>query len=137
MRPRILVIDGHPVYIHKLEGFLRGLTYKNIFIAPSGKEGLAIAAAQEIDLVILSGALYDMDSLTVCQKLKAAQGRIRIIVQVGLLTEQTGMIRFKESGADAVLYKQEKDLAPLQNAIEELLRSLELELHEKHIGGPL
>jgi PleD family two-component response regulator len=130
MRPRILVIDGHPVYIHKLEGFLRGLTYKNIFVSHSGKEGLASAAAENIDLVILSGALQDMDSLTVCQKLKGADDRIRIIVQVGLLTDQEGMVRFKESGADVVLYRQEKDMTPLQNSIEDLLRSLEPEFQE-------
>ena len=40
MSEKILIIDGHPVYIYKLEGFLRGLTYNNVLLARSGKEGI-------------------------------------------------------------------------------------------------
>lgn len=121
MNKKILIIDAHPVYIHKTEGFLAGLTFKNIILAASGKEGLKKAALENPDLVILSGMLPDAESHDVCKTIKAANRLTKIIVQTGLLIDESSIARFKESGADQVLPRKEKDLAPLQKAVENLL----------------
>ena len=121
MDHKILIIDGHPVYIHKLAGFLEGLTFKNVALADSGKEGIKKTELIKPDVVILSGMLPDMDSNEVCRKIKEISRNTRIIVQTGLFTEQESLRKFKEDGADAVLDRKEKDLMPLQELIEEFM----------------
>ena len=118
---KILIIDGHPVYIYKLEGFLKGLSLSNVSLAHSGKEGLRLAESIRPDLVLLSGMLPDIDSRKLCKELKAALPQTRIIVQVGLFTEMPVIEQFKEFGASAVLARKEKDLSALQQHIEKLL----------------
>jgi DNA-binding response OmpR family regulator len=120
MDQRILVIDAHPVYIHKMEGFLKGLTFHDIALARSGAEGVALAEAQRPQLIILSGMLPDMASEKVCELIKHRSGA-PVIVQIGLFTEERSIQRLKVSGADVILPRKEKDLMPLQKAIEGLL----------------
>jgi len=121
---RILIIDGHPVYVNKIIGFLRGLTFKDITLAPTGKEGIDFVRSKNPNLIILSGMLQDMDSLEACKAIRAMTDEsVKIIVQTGLFTKEEDIKRFKDYGADAVLTRKEKDLQPLQDAIEGLLFS--------------
>lgn len=122
MEHKILIVDGHPVYILKLVGFLEGLTFKNIFLATSGQEGINKTELINPDLVILSGMLPDMESKEVCKEIKAFNNKIKIIVQTGLFTDSESMKAFRTVGADAVLARKEKDLMPLQGIIEEFIR---------------
>lgn len=121
MDHKILVIDGHPVYIHKLAGFLEGLTFKNVALAPSGEEGIEKTQLIKPDLVILSGMLPDMDSNDVCKRIKEINKTTKIIVQTGLFTELESVEKFRKHGADAILARKEKDLIPLQELIEEFI----------------
>ena len=122
MDQSILIIDGHPVYAQKTEGFLRGLTFQNIQIAATGKEALESVRRRKPGLVILSSMLQDMESLEVCRAVHELMGASsRIIVQVGLFTTADMVSQFNDRGADVVLMRKEKDLAPLQSAIESLL----------------
>jgi len=122
MDQRILIIDGHPVYVNKTIGFLQGLTFKDIQLAKTGKQGIDEVRFKKPDLVILSSMLQDMDSLEVCKVIhELTNGSTKIIVQIGLFTEVDTISKFKDYGADAVLMRKEKDLQPLQKAIEELL----------------
>lgn len=131
MNQKILLIDGHPVYVNKMVGFLQGLTFKDIRIAKTGQQGIDEFAAYHPNLVILSSMLQDMDSLQVCKEINEINLSYtfidtigtRIIVQTGLFTENETINQFKANGADAVLMRKEKDLRPLQNTIEELLFS--------------
>ncbi len=122
MDQKILIIDAHPVYIHKTESFLAGLTFKNIVLATSGKKGIERIKSENPDLVILSGMLPDTESHDVCKMIKATNRLTKIIVQTGLLTDELSITRFRECGADLVLPRKEKDLAPLQKAISQLLK---------------
>ncbi len=121
MNQKILVIDGHPVYIKKTEGFLRGLTLQNITLAKTGEEGLIRFKADAPDLVILSGMLPDTSSVDVCAVIKEHNPRIVVIVQTGLFTSDETIKNFKACGADFILERQEKDLKPLQDAVEDFL----------------
>src|SRR6185503_3357868 len=84
---KILIIDGHPIYINKMDGFLKGLTFQNVLMCPSGTEALNILEAERPDLVLLSGMLPDCNSLDLCRQIKASQPSVRIIVQTGLFTQ--------------------------------------------------
>ena len=122
MDQRILIIDGHPVYVNKTIGFLQGLTFRDIQLAKTGKQGIDEVRLKEPDLVILSSMLQDMDSLEVCKAIhELTNGSAKIIVQIGLFTEVETINQFTDCGADAVLMRKEKDLKPLQDAIEALL----------------
>ena len=121
--PAILVVDGHPVYSHKLRNFLEGLSFHNITVASSGKEGEAQCGTVSPALIILSGTLPDSDAAAICRALKQQQPSAKIIIQIGLFTEPEAVAQFKESGADVVLDRKEKDLMPLQQAITSLLFS--------------
>ncbi len=121
MNHTILIVDGHPVFINKIEGFLKGLTFQNLHLAPKGQEGVSLAKELQPELVILSGMLPDMDSHQVCQMIKAESPSSRVIVLIGLFTDTNSITKFKELGADIVLPRKEKDLNPLNQAVEELL----------------
>ena len=121
MTKKILIIDGHPVYIHKLEGFLEGLTYGDITLAKTGKEGLEKLLSIGPDLVIMSVVLPDMDAYEVCRMIKEKRAASRIIVQTGLFVPENDIQRFKRQGADIILDRKEKNLKPLEEAIKTLI----------------
>ncbi|MBL8012517.1 MAG: response regulator [Candidatus Omnitrophica bacterium] len=121
MDHRILVIDGHPVYIKKTEGFLKGMTITDVELSATGKEGLERLDKEEFDLVILSGILPDMSSFKVCETVRSKCPAVKIIVQVGLFCEMEDRDNFLKCGADVVLDRKEKDLAPLESALTRLL----------------
>lgn len=118
---KILIIDAHPVYAPRIEGFLRGLTFHDVRIVRAGEE--AIAAIPEFlpDAVIISSMLPDMDAADCCARVRAAHSKVSIIVQTGLFTELTQEEQLRRSGADAIIPRREKDLQPLQQALEKLL----------------
>ncbi len=67
--PRILVIDDEPQILRALRTILteKGFT---VLAASRGEEGLAQAAAQLPDLIILDLGLPDMDGIEVCARLR-------------------------------------------------------------------
>jgi DNA-binding NarL/FixJ family response regulator len=114
---KILIVDAHPVYSDKMEGFLRGLTYENIDMAKTGQEALAKLHSLDPDLVIMSAMLPDMDAFDLCRKIKERTPRAKIITQIGLFSGPDDVARFNQNGADIVLIRKEKDLNPLQAAL--------------------
>ena len=70
----------------------------------------------------MSSQLPDVESLTVCKEIvQCCQPKPKMIVQVGLFAEEETINQFKESGVEVVLLRKEKDLHPLELAIEQLL----------------
>lgn len=118
---KILVIDAHPVYIFKLEGFLKGLAFRNIILAKNADEGLEQLSAEKPDLVIMSGTFPQADAQELCRQIRRrAPANTKIIVQVGLCMEDDRAL-FRQNGADIVLDRKEKDLAPLEAAVRSAL----------------
>ncbi|VAW13204.1 hypothetical protein MNBD_BACTEROID05-337 [hydrothermal vent metagenome] len=122
---KILIIDSHPVYMDKMIGFLRGLTFKDIYSASTGGRGIELVRVENPKLIIMSASLPDMDSLEVCKVIqKQTYGSVKIIVQTGLFVPEESIEQFKKYGANAVLPRKEKDLTLLQNTIEKLFLSV-------------
>jgi len=122
MNQTILLIDAHPVYAQKTISFLKGLTFQDIRLADTGAKGLDEVMLKRPDLVILSATLPDMESLEVCKEITAMTNFFtKIIVQIGLFMEDETIAQFKANGAHVILERKEKDLMPLQKAIEEFL----------------
>lgn len=125
MNQRILVIDGHPVYGDKMVGFLKGLTFQNIHLVESEEAGIEALKREDYDLILLSSVLPDAEEEELILNVKAAAGEsTKMIVQAGLGTSEETVKQFQRNGADIVLTRREKDLRPLQKAIENILTSL-------------
>ena len=124
MSQKILIIDGHPVYANKMVEFFQELTFEDIYLATTGKQGMDLVQSRNLDLIVLSAILPDKDGLEICKNInEITKGSVKIIVQTGLFAEEKDIKQFKDYGANDVLVRKEKDLKPLQNAIEELLFS--------------
>ena len=120
MEHKIMVVEGHPVYGPRLEGFLRGLTFKHIALMSSGQAALSRGLRGDFHLYIVSSVLPDMDGVKFCTKLLASGGK-KCIVLTGLFEEEDRIRQFYTIGVDRVLAKKEKDMRPLQRAIEGVL----------------
>jgi two-component system KDP operon response regulator KdpE len=68
-QPHILVIDDEPQILRALRTILQAKQFR-VTIASRGEEGLALAAAQLPDVVILDLSLPDMDGVEVCERLR-------------------------------------------------------------------
>lgn len=116
-----MIIDAHPVYAPKIAAFLEGLTFKNIEIIKKGSQVANRLKESMPDIVILSGMLPDADSIEVLKQIKTASQCVPVIVQTGLVCSREAWSDFEKAGATVVLARLEKDLAPLQKAIETVL----------------
>jgi two-component system KDP operon response regulator KdpE len=67
--PHILVIDDEPQILRAMRTILTEKQFR-VSTASRGEEGLALAATQEPDIVILDLGLPDMDGGQVCARLR-------------------------------------------------------------------
>jgi DNA-binding response OmpR family regulator len=76
---RLLIIEDEK----KIAGFIkRGLREEGyaVDVAPDGEEGLAMAASNSYDLVILDLLLPKLDGLTLCRNLRARNVQVPVII---------------------------------------------------------
>ena len=67
--PTILVIDDEPQIIRALRTILQARRFQ-VITAHNGETGLALAAAQHPDVIILDLGLPDIDGVEVCRRLR-------------------------------------------------------------------
>jgi DNA-binding NarL/FixJ family response regulator len=120
MKKRILIIDSHPVYILKLEMFLKGSSDHEVVLARTAMEGMVLVISAKPDLVILSATLADGSGGEVCRYIRDKGLPVKIVVLIGLFTAQEEVDQLITQGADDVLIRKERDFVPLQNAIDKL-----------------
>ncbi len=117
MSPRILVIDDEPQILRALRTILTEKSF-TVITAGRGEEGLAQAAANAPDLVILDLGLPDMDGLEVCERLREWTDCPIIILSV----------RDREREKVAALDKGADDYLTKPFGIEELLARVRVAL---------
>jgi DNA-binding response OmpR family regulator len=135
---QVLVVDDEPLILRFLQYNLR-LAGHTVYTATTGTEGLRLADAQSLDLVLLDLGLPDMDGLEVLRQL-----RRRADVPVIIITardDEESMVAGLNLGADDYLTKPFSGRA-LQARIDAVLRryrSVTPRLMEKPIyeSGPL
>jgi len=126
-RPRVLVIDDEPQILRALRTILGEKRFE-VTTATRGEEGLARAAADPPDVIILDLGLPDMDGLTVIERLREWT-QIPIIV-----------LSVREADADKVeaLDKGGDDYLTKPFSIEELLARIRVALrHDARLQGSL
>jgi len=104
MKPmaHILVIEDEPQMQRALRTILSAHNYR-VSIASSGEEGLALAAAEKPDTIILDLGLPDMDGVEVCIQLRQWT-QIPIII-LSVRSDEGDKIKALDQGADDYLVK--------------------------------
>ena len=100
--PNILVIDDEPQILRALKTIL-GAHHYRVTVAQTGEQGLALAAAEQPDLIILDLGLPDMDGITVCSRLREWTDTPIIILSVR--NEERDKVKALDQGADDYLVK--------------------------------
>jgi len=100
--PHILVIDDEPQILRALRTILGARQFR-VSTASRGEEGLALAAAQPPDLIILDLSLPDLDGFEVCARIRE-WSQVPIIV-LSVLNDEGDKVRALDRGADDYLTK--------------------------------
>lgn len=123
----ILVIDDEPQILRALKTILTAKQFR-VSTAMRGEEGLALAAAEQPDLIILDMSLPDLEGIQVCKELREWTQTPVIILSVR--DSEKDKVAALDAGADDYLTK------PF--GIEELLARVRVALRHKSQapGGP-
>ncbi len=100
--PHILVIDDEPQILRALRTILQEKKFR-VTVASRGEEGLALAAANPPDVVILDLGLPDLSGIEVCSRLRAWT-QVPIIILTVRDAEQDKVAAL-DQGADDYLTK--------------------------------
>ncbi len=117
---RVLVIDDEPQILRALKTILAARQF-HISTAANGEEGLAVAAAEQPDLIILDMSLPDMEGLQVCKELRA--WTLTPIIILSVRDSEKDKVAALDAGADDYLTK------PF--GIQELLARIRVALRHK------
>src|SRR3990170_6435260 len=100
--PHILVIDDEPQILRALRTILTAQNYR-VSVANRGEEGLAIAAAEHPDIIILDLDLPDIDGIEVCARIREWTQTPIIILSVR--ESERDKVLALDKGADDYLVK--------------------------------
>lgn len=117
------MIDDEPQILRAMRTILSAHHYQ-VLIARNGAEGLALAAAENPDVIILDLGLPDMDGIQVCEQLRLWTQTPIIILSVR--SEEKDKVRALDRGADDYLVKPfgtEELLARLRVALRHQARN--------------
>jgi adenylate cyclase len=119
--PRILIADDQPMNVDILQTRLAVHGYE-ILTATDGEEALAMARAQQPDLILLDIMMPKMDGIEVCRLLKS-DGALPFIpiIMVTAKADTKDIIAGLEAGADEYLTKP-VDQAALVARVKSMLR---------------
>jgi two-component system KDP operon response regulator KdpE len=101
-QPHILVIDDEPQILRAMRTILTARQFR-VTTAARGEDGLAIAAVQRPDLIILDLSLPDLDGIEVCRQLREWT-QVPIIV-LSVRDSEKDKVMALDSGADDYLTK--------------------------------
>lgn len=82
LRPKVLCIDDNPDVLQVQEAILEGAGYE-VLLGGSGAEGLQVAVACQVDLVVLDYEMPELVGTEVARRLRAQQPSLPIIMVSG------------------------------------------------------
>jgi DNA-binding response OmpR family regulator len=137
LRRKILVVDDTEPNLRLLRALLTGAGY-DVITAQCGGDGIAAAARENPDLILLDIMMPDLTGFDVCQRLRAsADTRHTPIVFLTALHEMEDHVRAIDVGGDDVLTKPINKLELLLRVksllrVRELMSELERQRHVIH-----
>ena len=118
---RVLVVDDTAANVRLLESRLQA-EYFDVRTAMNGRDALALADKERIDLVLLDVMMPDMTGFEVCSTLKANPRTANIpVIMVTSLDQAEDRVKGLECGADDFLTKPVSHVA-LVTRVKSLLR---------------
>ncbi len=136
-QPHILVIDDEAQILRALRTILTAKQFK-VSVASRGEEGLALAAAQPPDLIILDLSLPDMDGVEVCARLREWT-QVPIII-LSVRESERDKVNALDKGADDYLTKPfgiEELLARIRVALRHSAQTLGSQKSQIITAGPV
>ena len=100
--PLILLIDDEPQILRALKTIL-GANHFRVISAINGEQGIALAAAQSPDVIVLDLTLPDMDGFQVCEQIRS-WSKVPIIV-LSVRDSEKDKVNALDMGADDYLTK--------------------------------
>lgn len=100
--PLVLIVDDEPQILRALKTIL-GSNHFRVLSATTGEQALALAAAEQPDVIILDLTLPDMDGMQVCQQIREWT-RTPIIV-LSVRDNESDKVGALDKGADDYLTK--------------------------------
>jgi len=101
---RVLIIEDNPAIAANLAGYLEPLGYVLDFAA-NGYAGLALAAQNEYDVMILDVGLPGIDGLSLCQKIRTELGKTTPVLMLTARDTVEDKVAGFQSGTDDYLVK--------------------------------
>ena len=101
---RVLIIEDNPDIAENLAGYLEPRGYSLDFAA-NGYAGLALAAQNDYDVLILDVGLPGLDGLTLCQKIRTELKKTTPVLMLTARDTIEDKVAGFESGADDYLIK--------------------------------
>lgn len=128
-KPRILVVDDEPAFIYQTQECLEKHGYE-VVTARNGKDALAIADRQNIDLILLDVIMPALNGVEVTKILKRNPRTMEIpVIVVSTMTEYKDRVEFFRIGANDYMPK------PIDNG--ELIARAELQLQVVRLRSEL
>ncbi|MBA4385507.1 MAG: DNA-binding response regulator [Anaerolinea sp.] len=100
--PLILLIDDEPQILRALKTILTSGHFK-VLAAVNGEDGIALAASQSPDVIILDLTLPDMDGIQVCEQIRQ-WSQVPIII-LSVRDDEREKVAALDKGADDYLTK--------------------------------
>ena len=106
---KILIVEGSPLQLENLRVLLEDSAF-TVISAVNGKEGLAMARANSIDLVISDTVMPEMDGYELCKALRKEDDLRQVpVILLDSLNDPHDVIRGLESGANNFIFKPYDD----------------------------
>ncbi len=159
MRPRVIIVDDHPLFRVGLSYALKALDFHVVAEAIDGADGVRRCLELQPDAVLLDAKMPIMDGLEACRQIHAAQPEIRILMlttfseaalvhaarvagAIGFVSKETEALRLADLIRKAIadpnfVHFPKIDLPKLSNRELEVLRSMVLGRSNKEIAKEL
>lgn len=129
---KILIVDDVPKNIQVLGSILMKENY-NISFANNGTDAISLAAANDLDLILLDVMMPGMDGFETCEKLKNSSETKDIpVIFMTALSETTDKVKGLQAGAVDYItkpYEAEEVLARVKTHL--MIRNLQKDLAER------
>lgn len=121
MSKKILIVDDNAAHNEVMLSLLQEVGYKDIAVAQTGNEGIALAESEKPDLIILDTLLPDTTGFDICKDItqKNITPKPKIIIMTGFI-DAVDVIKARQMGADDYVVKT-ADFSYLIDVVKKLL----------------
>lgn len=121
MAKKILIIDDTDTDRKIAKRFLNKAGYDDVVVAETGEKGIAAAASEKPDLVIVDTLMPGIDGFETCRRIREEHGRetMKIIVTTGVI-DAVDAVKARKAGADDYCVKA-SDSVQLIDAVNNLI----------------